>query len=64
VIPSRWSGFTAVRRFRGVTYRIAIQRSGPGNNVALRVDGVAVPGDIVPPPADGRTEVLVEATLS
>ncbi|MGD0013214.1 MAG: glycosyl transferase [Bryobacteraceae bacterium] len=64
VIPSRWSGFTAVRRFRGVTYRIAIQRSGPGNNVALKVDGVPVPGDIVPPPADGRKEVLVEATLT
>jgi len=62
-IPARWTGFQAVRRFRGVTYRIAVRRAGTGNAVRLTVDGRAVDGDVVPAPADGRTEVVVEVTL-
>jgi cellobiose phosphorylase len=31
VIPERWTGFQATRRFRGVTYRIEVERRGPGN---------------------------------
>jgi cellobiose phosphorylase len=62
-IPARWAGFQAVRRFRGVTYRIAVRRAGPGNAVKLTVDGRAVEGDVVPAPTDGRTEVEVEVTL-
>ena len=62
-IPARWTGFRAVRRFRGVTYRIAVRREGPGNAVKLTVDGRHVSGDVVPAPADGRTEVEVEAAL-
>jgi cellobiose phosphorylase len=64
VIPKSWPGFQATRKFRGVTYRIAVTRAGEGNSVAFRVDGVPVPGNTVPPPADGRTEVSVEVTLS
>jgi cellobiose phosphorylase len=64
VIPERWAGFQAVRRFRGVTYRITVRREGPGNRVKLFVDGAAVPGAIVSAPADARTEVIVEAVLS
>jgi cellobiose phosphorylase len=62
-IPERWTGFRAVRRFRGVTYNITVHREGPGNAVTLTVDGQPVPGDVVPPPADGRTEVTVEVAL-
>ncbi|MGC9946293.1 MAG: glycosyl transferase [Bryobacteraceae bacterium] len=62
-IPERWTGFSAVRRFRGVTYKIAVRREGPGNGVKLTVDGQPVAGDVVAAPADGRTEVKVEATL-
>ena len=64
VIPGRWSGFRALRRFRGVTYRITVRREGPGNSVKLRVEGAAVAGDIVRVPRDGRTEIAVEAALS
>jgi cellobiose phosphorylase len=63
VIPANWYGFTATRRFRGVEYQIRVQREGPGNAVALTVDGRPVDGNIVPPPGDGQAQVLVEATL-
>jgi len=62
-IPERWAGFRAVRRYRGVTYRITVRREGPGNAVRLIVDGQPVENDVVPTPADGRTEVAVEVTL-
>jgi cellobiose phosphorylase len=62
-IPERWTGFRAVRRFRGVTYNITVRREGPGHAVKLTVDGQPVEGDVVPPPAEGRGEVAVEATL-
>ncbi len=62
-IPERWTGFRAVRRFRGVTYQITVRREGPGNAVNLTVDGQPVAGDVIPAPADGRTDVAVEVTL-
>jgi cellobiose phosphorylase len=64
VIPNSWRGFKATRIFRGVTYHIVVERAGEGNQVALKVDGVPIKGDIVPLPGDGRREVLVLATLS
>ena len=64
VIPKSWRGFKATRVFRGVTYRITVERAGEGNRVALTVDGVGVEGDIVPVPSDGRREVTVRAILS
>jgi cellobiose phosphorylase len=64
VIPKSWRGFKATRIFRGVTYHILVERAGEGNQVALRVDGAPIKGDIVPLPGDGRREVLVQATLS
>lgn len=63
VLPERWTGFRAVRRFRGVTYRIAVRREGPGNAVTIAVDGRPIEGDVIPPPADGRREAAVEVTL-
>ena len=63
VVPEAWKGFTARRIFRGVTYAITVVRVGPGNAVSLEVDGEATPGDVVPLPADGRTEVEVKVRL-
>ena len=63
VVPEAWEGFTARRVFRGVTYAITVVRVGPGNAVSLEVDGDATPGDVVPLPADGRTEVEVKVRL-
>jgi cellobiose phosphorylase len=63
VVPERWQGFRAVRKFRGVTYRIEVRRAGKGNGVSLTVDGKAIEGAVVPPPAAGKTEVSVEVKL-
>ena len=64
VIPQAWPGFTARRIFRGVTYNITIERKGAGNRIALTVDGSAIEGSIVRPPADGRKEVSITGVLS
>jgi len=63
VIPVRWSGFAATRKFRGVTYHIAVQRKGPGNKVKLTVDGRPLRGNIVPGPTDGRSESHINITI-
>ena len=63
VIPGDWPGFTARRVFRGVTYRLTVERRGPGNAVSLAVDGRQLAGDIVPFPPPGQTEVAVQVRL-
>jgi len=63
VIPSTWRGFKAVRKFRGVTYHIDVDREAEGNHVSLVVDGKAINGNIIPVPANGQTVVKVKATL-
>jgi cellobiose phosphorylase len=63
VIPNGWSGFTAIRVFRGVTYRIIAERKGKGNEVRITVNGRPQQGDIVPLPAEETKEVTVRVTL-
>jgi len=63
VLPERWPGFEAVRRFRGVTYHITVRRAGAGNGVRLVVDGKPVEGGVIPLPAPECTAVKVEVTL-
>jgi cellobiose phosphorylase len=64
VIPADWPGFEATRVFRGVTYRISVERAGRGNVVSLTVDGEPVEGDVVPLPPGSRTEVRVLVSLT
>jgi cellobiose phosphorylase len=63
VIPTEWPGFQAQRVYRGVTYHIDVQRAGKGTAVALKVNGQAVEGNIVPPPAADQKEVQVEVVV-
>jgi cellobiose phosphorylase len=63
VLPSLWSGYRGCRQFRGVSYDIAVRRTGPGSRVTLVVDGRPVDGTIVPLPAAGTATVAVEATI-
>ncbi|RPJ43346.1 MAG: glycosyl transferase, partial [Chloroflexi bacterium] len=63
VFPTSWNSFTATRQFRGVNYLIKVQRTGPGMNVSIKVDGKPVEGDLVPLPKDGQKEVQVEVTV-
>ncbi len=62
-VPAAWGGFTATRRFRGATYRIAVRKQpGTSGRVArLRVDGRPVDGNLAPLPAAPATEIVVEA---
>jgi cellobiose phosphorylase len=64
VVPGDWPGFRATRVFRGVTYRISVERAGPGNATALTVDGEPVEGNVVSLPPDDRTEVHVRVILT
>ena len=64
VIPTRWPGYQAIRMYRGVRYWIDVVRRGPGNAVALLVDGAPIEGTLIPNPTDGRSEVHVEAVVS
>ncbi|MFN2143827.1 MAG: GH36-type glycosyl hydrolase domain-containing protein, partial [Anaerolineales bacterium] len=59
VTPESWDQFEAVRVFRGVKYNIQVQRVGPGNEVALKVNGEPVSGSLVPLPPEGTTDVDV-----
>lgn len=63
-IPTAWRGFEARRIYRGVTYRIQVERQGDGNSVQLEVDGAPVKGNVIPIPAEGVREVRVRAVLS
>jgi len=63
IIPSDWLGFRATRVFRGVTYRIFVERAGKGNTVSLAVDGKSIEGNIIPLPSAGQREVEVKVIL-
>lgn len=63
VIPSDWTGFEAVRKFRGVTYQIKVERQGKGNECTLVVDGSAISGSVIPLPKNGTKKVNVVVTL-
>jgi cellobiose phosphorylase len=62
-MPSSWSGFTVRRMFRGAWYEIVVERAGPGNSVALVVDGKPIEGDVVPLAVAGDV-VPVRATVT
>jgi cellobiose phosphorylase len=64
-LPSAWDGFLAVRRFRGATYRIAIDKpvGVTGRITSLRVDGRQVDGNVVTPAPEG-SDVTIEGTVA
>jgi cellobiose phosphorylase len=63
VMPSTWSGFDAVRTYRGARYDIHVVRQGKGNNLQLEVDGSPINGTIIAPPPVGTKEVRVVVTV-
>jgi len=63
VIPGTWAGFTCKRHFRGCDYLITVQRSGPGNNVRLSVNGTSIGGTIVPLPTEGVKEMKITVVI-
>jgi len=65
VLPAGWPGFSAVRPFRGATYKISVRNPGgaSGRVRPLRVDGERVAGTLVPLAPVGAT-VGVEAVIT
>jgi cellobiose phosphorylase len=59
-LPSEFDDVSVTRVYRGVTYHIALHRSGART---LSVDGRAVAGSIVPLPDQGTTTVNVVSTF-
>jgi cellobiose phosphorylase len=61
VLPTDWSGFTAVRLFRGVKYEIEVRRRGTGNVVQVFADGNLVRGSLIPLP--NKTTACVKVVV-
>ncbi len=59
IIPNNWKGFKAQRKFRGVTYDIEVNRKGPGNAIAIVVDGQPISGTLIPQTEKERVKVEV-----
>jgi cellobiose phosphorylase len=64
VMPVSWSGFDAVRKFRGTRYEIKVERHGPGNQRSLIVDGKPLAGTIIPFSRRAGYTVKVFVTIS
>jgi cellobiose phosphorylase len=75
VLPSSWPGFSAVRRFRDVTYQITVRRGGAqaqqpamsaydraSQVTGVTVDGHPIKGTVVPLAPPGAT-IRVEVTI-
>jgi cellobiose phosphorylase len=62
-IPSSWSGFTVQRQWRGTRYDITVENPHgiSSGRIELLVDGVAYPGDTLPP--TDKAQVRVRATI-
>lgn len=63
VIPENWQGFTAVRKFRGVTYNISISRIGRGEGLEIYVDDDPIKGNIIRGGDNGKSEVNVKVYI-
>ena len=63
-VPKAWDQFMVVRKFRGATYRIQIRNPEQvcKGIAELKVDGVPIEGNCVPPAPSG-TSISVEAIM-
>jgi cellobiose phosphorylase len=61
VLPSNWSGYKAVRIYRGKRYEIEVNREEPGNQPVIRVNGKKVNGNLVPFSLDPAENAAVNA---
>jgi cellobiose phosphorylase len=59
VLPSTWTGYHAVRLYRGVRFFIHVERIGSGNAVQIEVDGKAIHGTVIALPQAGTEEVHI-----
>jgi len=52
-VPSSWTHFKAIRRFRGAIYHIAAERGKAGLLESITVDGKRIDGSVIPPARTG-----------
>jgi cellobiose phosphorylase len=64
IIPKHWQGFKVTREFRGTTYKIIVERKGPGNDISLEIDGTTIQGNIIPLPTNRKDSINVKAIIS
>lgn len=58
-LPAEWSGFGAVRIYRGVRYEIKVERRKSGESARVEVDGCSIAGNVLPLPPPGIQKVEV-----
>jgi cellobiose phosphorylase len=63
VLPTNWTGFKALRFFRGVRYEIEVRRLGPGNELQVTVNGNDIKGSLIPLPDKATTQVKVDVII-
>lgn len=62
-IPTSWTGFDAVRVFRGTRYEIQVVRIGNGNRISLIVEGKHINGKVIPLPRKRTKNIFVKVTI-
>ena len=62
-IPTSWTGFDAVRVFRGTRYEIQVVRIGNGNRISLIVEGKHINGKVIPLPRRRTKNIFVKVTI-
>ena len=62
-MPSDWQGFICRRAFRGVNYSIEVKRIGPGNQVRLQMNGLALDGSVVSFPPPDVSDLNIEVSI-
>jgi len=63
VFPESWQEFKASRLFRDVLYDIYVKRIGPGNGVAIMVNGRKNESNTIPLPLKGTKTLAVEVLV-
>ncbi|MFX0024007.1 MAG: GH36-type glycosyl hydrolase domain-containing protein, partial [Candidatus Hermodarchaeota archaeon] len=64
IIPKNWSGFEATRIFRGVKYKISVNRVGNGNKSVIFLNNKQIEGNIIPLPPQGIKELIIKVKIS
>lgn len=63
MIPQDWKGYTATRVFRGVTYKISVERAISGNSSTISINGRKIDGNIIPFPEEATKCLDVKVIL-
>ena len=58
-LPSNWPALKVGRRFRGKQFKIEFRRRGPGNEVALTLNGRGITGNLLPLDQCRDTNVVI-----